>query len=64
MEKLLDVENVSISFIQYTKGLNQRELKVITDLTLDISEGEILAVLGSKVYSHTQYLESCLKMQT
>ena len=47
MEKLLDVENVSISFIQYTKGLNQRELKVITDLTLDINEGEILAVLGS-----------------
>ena len=47
MEKLLDVENVSISFIQYTKGLNQRNLKVITDLTLDISEGEILAVLGS-----------------
>ncbi|MBR4446853.1 ABC transporter ATP-binding protein [Methanobrevibacter sp.] len=47
MEKLLDVENVSISFIQYTKGLNQRDLKVISDLTLDISEGEILAVLGS-----------------
>ena len=47
MEKLLDVENVSISFIQYTQGLNQRDLKVITDLTLDVSEGEILAVLGS-----------------
>ena len=47
MAKLLDVENVSISFIQYTQGLNQRDLKVITDLTLDISEGEILAVLGS-----------------
>ena len=47
MDKLLDVENVSISFIQYTKGLNQRDLKVISDLTLDISEGEILAVLGS-----------------
>lgn len=47
MEKLLDVKNVSISFIQYTQGLNQRDLKVITDLTLDISEGEILAVLGS-----------------
>ena len=47
MTKLLDVENVSISFLQYTKGLNQRNLKVITDLTLDISEGEILAVLGS-----------------
>ena len=47
MGNLLDVENVSISFIQYTKGLNQRDLKVITDLTLDVSEGEILAVLGS-----------------
>ncbi len=47
MDNLLEVENVSISFIQYTKGLNQRDLKVITDLTLDISEGEILAVLGS-----------------
>ena len=47
MDKLLDVENVSISFIQYTQGLNQRDLKVITDLTLDIEEGEILAVLGS-----------------
>lgn len=47
MDKLLDVENVSISFTQYTKGLNQRNLKVITDLTLDIAEGEILAVLGS-----------------
>ena len=47
MGKLLDVENVSISFMQYTRGLNQRNLKVITDLTLDVSEGEILAVLGS-----------------
>ncbi len=47
MEKLLDVENVSISFIQYVQGLNQRDLKVITDLTLDVSEGEILAILGS-----------------
>ena len=47
MESLLDVENVSISFIQYTKGLNQRNLNIITDLTLDVKEGEILAVLGS-----------------
>lgn len=47
MDKILDVENVSISFIQYTQGLNQRNLHVITDLTLDMTEGEILAVLGS-----------------
>ena len=39
MEKVLDVENVSISFMQYTKGLNQRDLQVISDLTFDISEG-------------------------
>ena len=47
MEKLLEVENISISFIQYVQGLNQRDLKVITDLTLDVQEGEILAILGS-----------------
>lgn len=47
MNKLLDVNNVSISFMQYTTGLKQKNLKVISDLTLDIEEGEILAVLGS-----------------
>ncbi len=47
MGDLLDVENISISFTQYTKGLNQRDLRVINDLTLNIEEGEILAVLGS-----------------
>ena len=47
MSDLINVSNISISFTQYIKGLNQRELKVITDLTLDIKEGEIVAVLGS-----------------
>lgn len=47
MSDLLDVKNVSISFTQYVKGLNQIDLKVITDLTLNIKEGEIVAVLGS-----------------
>ncbi|WP_299525896.1 ABC transporter ATP-binding protein [uncultured Methanobrevibacter sp.] len=47
MNKLLNVKNVSISFTQYTKGLHQNNLKVINDLSLDINEGEILAVLGS-----------------
>jgi peptide/nickel transport system ATP-binding protein len=46
-EKLLSVSNISISFIQYSTNLKQRELKVISDLTLDISSGEIVAVLGS-----------------
>lgn len=47
MEKILDVENVSISFIQYTHGLKQKNLNVITDLTLDLNKGELLAILGS-----------------
>ena len=47
VSELINVSNISISFTQYVKGLNQRELKVITDLTLDIKEGEIVAVLGS-----------------
>lgn len=47
MSKLLEIENLSISFTQYVKGLEQRELKVINDLTMEVSEHEILAVLGS-----------------
>ncbi len=44
---LLDVENISISFKQYNKGLKQRTIKVISDLSLNIHEGEIVAILGS-----------------
>ncbi|AGN16106.1 ABC transporter ATP-binding protein [Methanobrevibacter sp. AbM4] len=46
-ENLLSVYNISISFIQYSKGLEQIHMKVISDLSLDISSGEIVAVLGS-----------------
>ena len=47
MEKLLEVNNLSISFTQYVQGLNRHESKVISDLTIDIGEGEIVAILGS-----------------
>ena len=47
MEKLLDVNNLSISFTQYVQGLNRHESKVISDLTIDVGEGEIVAILGS-----------------
>lgn len=46
-EEILNVSNISISFLQYTRGLRQNILKVITDLTLSISSGEVIAVLGS-----------------
>lgn len=47
MVELLDVSNLSISFTQYVQGLQQRELKVISDLSLNVNEGEVVAILGS-----------------
>ena len=47
MVKLLEVNNLSISFTQYVQGLNRHDLKVISDLTIDVDEKEIVAILGS-----------------
>ena len=47
MRNLLEVNNLSISFTQYVQGLNRHDLKVISDLTIDVAEGEIVAILGS-----------------
>lgn len=47
MGKLLEVNNLSISFTQYVQGLNRHDLKVISDLTIDVEEDEIVAILGS-----------------
>ncbi|MDI9394500.1 MAG: ABC transporter ATP-binding protein [Euryarchaeota archaeon] len=46
-EALLNVEDLSLSFIQYTSGLRQTELKVISNLSIQANRGEILAVVGS-----------------
>ena len=46
-EPILSVKDLGISFSQYTKGLRSRELEVITNLDIDLYEGEILAVVGS-----------------
>lgn len=46
-EALLKVEDLSLSFIQYTSGLRQTELKVICNLSIEAYRGEILAVVGS-----------------
>ncbi|MBR2557058.1 MAG: ABC transporter ATP-binding protein [Methanobrevibacter sp.] len=47
MGNLLEVNNLSISFTQYVQGLNRHDSKVISDLTIDVNESEIVAVLGS-----------------
>ncbi len=44
---MLEVKNLSISFIQYQAGLKQRIMQVISDLSITVNEGEILAVVGS-----------------
>ena len=44
---ILEVKDLSISFNQYTDGLKQKELKVISSLDVSLEEGEILAVVGA-----------------
>lgn len=46
-EPILKVNNLGISFSQYTKGLRRTDLKVITNLDIELYEGEILAIVGS-----------------
>lgn len=46
-ESILTVKDLSVSFHMYDKGLEQYDLKVISDLTLDVCQGEIVAIAGS-----------------
>lgn len=46
-DTILKVENLSISFTQYVKGLERRDLKVISNLDLEVKKGEIVAIVGS-----------------
>lgn len=46
-ETVLEVKQLSVIFEMYGKGMEKRELEVISDLSLDVKEGEILAVVGS-----------------
>src|SRR5690554_4427804 len=44
---ILEVEDLSISFKQYTDGLKQKDFNVISSLNVTLEEGEILAVVGA-----------------
>lgn len=44
---LLQVDNLSISFSQYVKGTQKRLIRPISNMYLDIGEGEIVAVVGA-----------------
>ncbi|WP_312113346.1 ABC transporter ATP-binding protein [Brevibacillus reuszeri] len=44
---LLEVQDLCVSFVQYTSGLGQSTLQVINNLSVAIYPGEIVAVVGS-----------------
>lgn len=46
-ETLLEIHNLSVSFRMYEHGLEQKNLKVISDLHLTVCPGEIVAIAGS-----------------
>ncbi|MDR2375721.1 MAG: ABC transporter ATP-binding protein [Treponema sp.] len=47
MDRLLKIDDLSVRFRMYGTNLEQRELEVISNLTLDVFPGEIVAVAGS-----------------
>ena len=44
---MLDIHDLSISFTQYQAGLRQKNMAMISNLSLSAKKGEILAVVGS-----------------
>ncbi|WP_019672849.1 ABC transporter ATP-binding protein [Psychrobacter lutiphocae] len=44
---ILEVNDLSISFSQYTGGLRKRQLQVISGLDVSVNQGEILAIVGA-----------------
>ena len=44
---VLQVDNLSVAFSMYNKGLIKRDLEVIHELSIDVKKGEIVAVVGS-----------------
>lgn len=46
-EPILSVKDLSVSFQMYDHGLEKYDLKVISNLTLDVCPGEIVAIAGS-----------------
>lgn len=44
---LLNIEDLSISFLQYEKGLRVRELNVVHNLNLKVGANEVVAIVGA-----------------
>lgn len=46
-DALLRIEHLSVAFTQYTRGLRQRLLTPVTDMTLHARAGEVTALVGA-----------------
>lgn len=46
-ETLLKVENLSVDFNMYTKGLHQHKSNVISNMEIEVHKGEIVAIIGA-----------------
>lgn len=44
---ILEVNGLSIAFTQYNKGLKQKNIQAVKNFSIELNEGEILAVVGS-----------------
>ena len=47
MKNLLQVEHMSVSFIQYQSGVSRRQLNTVHDLSLTVDVGQVVAVVGA-----------------
>ena len=46
MEPILSVEDLSVSFARYDRGLSRRSLSALRGLSLAVEPGQVLAVVG------------------
>ncbi|MGE5704905.1 MAG: ATP-binding cassette domain-containing protein, partial [Clostridia bacterium] len=44
---ILEVNDLAISFTQYTGGLHQQKLQVVQGVELSVQKGEIVAIVGA-----------------
>ena len=47
MKKILEILNLSISFMQYNRGFTQKEITPVKELSLTVEQNEILAIVGA-----------------
>ena len=59
MEPILSVENLSISFCRYGRGLSRVELTAIWGASLTVEPGQVVAVVGASGGGKSLLSTSC-----